>query len=205
MYLPSSVIQVFCKAPIVGQVKTRLMPQLTAKEAAEAHRQLATQTFKLVQDARLCPIQLWCSPSSQDAFFLNAAKAFDFSLHTQVTGDIGVRMDFALTAGLKEYSSVILLGCDCPSLTVEDLSAAITALQQGNEVVLAPTEDGGYSLIGLNAPQPALFKEIAWSTAAVMAQTRQKTANLKLRSFELKTQWDVDTYADYERYKDHFS
>jgi uncharacterized protein len=197
---PDALIQVFCKAPIAGQVKTRLMPQLSAGQAVAIHQQLTLRTLALVSSPKLCPVQLWCTPSSQQPFFMQAAKDYALSLHTQTEGDLGERMDAALRAGLNKYAYVVLIGCDCPSLTVEDLSCAITALRQGNDVVIAPTEDGGYSLIGLTEPQPALFKGIDWSTAAVMAQTRLQIAALNLRSLELNLQWDVDTYADYLRF-----
>lgn len=197
---PDTVIQVFCKAPIVGQVKTRLQPELSAAQAVAVHEALATRTLAMVNERRLCPVQLWCAPSVEHPFFMCASVTYGVSLHLQAEGDLGQRMDAALRAGLKGYTSVILLGCDCPSLTTEDLRQAIHALKQPNEVVLAPTEDGGYSLIGVNRPQPELFIDISWSSAAVMEQTRGKIKALQLKSLELKTQWDVDTYEDYQRW-----
>ncbi|NOT84173.1 MAG: glycosyltransferase [Methylococcaceae bacterium] len=199
---PSAVIQVFCKAPIAGQVKTRLMPELSAEQAAVVHRQLSLRTLALVSAAKLCAVQLWCAPSAQHPFFIQAARDYALSLQTQSSGDLGERMAIALRSGLESYQYAVLMGCDCPSFTRDDLVQALTALKNGPEVVLAPTEDGGYSLIGLKRPQPALFKGISWSSAKVFAETQRKIKALKLNSVTLRTQWDVDTYADYLRFID---
>ena len=197
---PEAVIQIFCKAPVAGQVKTRLMPQLDAIQAAAVHQQLALRTFALVASLRLCPVQLWCAPTVQHPFFSNAAATYSFSLHAQTDGDLGMRMDATLRSGLEHAACAVLIGCDCPSFTADDLVHAIQALRGGNDVVLAPTEDGGYSLIGLTHPQPDLFQDIHWSTPLVLAETRRKIAAAKLAAIELNSQWDVDTYADYLRF-----
>lgn len=197
---PNAVIQVFCKAPMAGSVKTRLMPHLTAVQAAEVHRQLAWQTLSLASSADLCPVQLWCSPSTGHPFFAEAAETYPLTLATQSSGDLGQRMETALRAGIEQYGQALLIGCDCPSLTPDDLASALAALTGNHDVVLAPAEDGGYSLIGLNQPQPELFKGIGWGSNSVLAQTRSKINALNLSCHELGTQWDVDTYADYLRF-----
>jgi len=65
------------------------------------------------------------------------------------------------------------MGCDCPSLTSQDLEEALTALQQGDDVVLAPAEDGGYVLIGMIQTHPELFTNMPWGTPYVLEQTRK--------------------------------
>ncbi|MEQ1636017.1 MAG: TIGR04282 family arsenosugar biosynthesis glycosyltransferase [Methylococcales bacterium] len=197
---PDAVIQIFCKAPVAGQVKTRLMPQLSAEQAAAVHQQLSLRTFALVSSLKLCPVQLWCAPSIQHPFFIKAAEDYSLSLYTQANGDLGERMDSALKTGLKNFAKVLLIGSDCPSFTAEDFITALRALSTDNDLVIAPTEDGGYSLIGLKSPQPELFKDIPWSSAAVFTRTLAKLTALGLQAVELRTQWDVDTHADYVRY-----
>lgn len=197
---PNAVIQVFCKAPVPGTVKTRLQPELNAEQAAEVHKQLTRQTLNLTCLAELCAIQLWCSPDTRHPFFAELANDYPVSLKTQTEGDIGVRMDQALTEGLKQYQLAILIGCDCPSFILADFEAALQALNKTHDAVLAPTEDGGYSLIGLTQPEPELFHAVLWSTTEVLPQTRTKIQRIQLNCFELPTQWDVDTYADYLRF-----
>ena len=110
-------------------------------------------------------------------------------------------MHHAFCSALADHSHALLMGCDCPSLTEQDLELALAALNQENEVVLAPAEDGGYVLIGLNHPHPELFDNMPWGTARVLAQTILRIERYKLRHHELGEQWDVDTQEDLERYR----
>jgi uncharacterized protein len=201
---PNAVIQIFCKAPVAGSVKTRLMPQLTARQAAEAHQLLTQRTLELVGSAHLCPVQLWCTPSIDHPYFIKAACDYTLTLLPQPSGDLGRRMTYALNTGIEQFGCALLIGCDCPSLTRDDLASALSALSGNYDAVLGPTEDGGYSLIGLKRLQPELFNGIAWGTSEVLAKTRLKINALKLRCHELQMQWDVDTYADYQRFLETF-
>jgi uncharacterized protein len=197
---PNAVIQIFCKAPVAGKVKTRLMPQLTARQASEVHLQLTQRTLELVSSANLCPAQLWCAPSTSHPYFSKIADEYALNLLTQPNGDLGDRMATALKTGIEQFGFALLIGCDCPSFTRDDLASALSALSENYDIVLAPTEDGGYSLIGLKHIQAELFKDISWGTSEVLTMTRLKIDALKLRCYELKTQWDVDTYTDYLRF-----
>lgn len=197
---PNAVIQVFCKAPLAGTVKTRLMPQLSAEQAADVHRRLALRTLELVCTAPLCPVQLWCTPAVDHPFFTEAAENYALTLLTQSNGDLGERMDAALSAGIRQFGHALLIGCDCPSLSRDDLTEALAALTGRHDVVLAPAEDGGYCLIGLKQGRPALFQNIDWGSSEVLSRTRSKISALALRCHELQTQWDVDNYTDYLRF-----
>lgn len=202
MQFPDSVLQVFCKAPVPGTVKTRLMPELNAVQAAEVHRQLTRLTLDLVGNTDLCTVQLWCSPDTEHPFFEELAEKYPISLKMQPEGDLGNRMNLALTEGIQDFRHAVLIGCDCPSFTFADIEAALQALASGYQVVLAPTEDGGYSLIGLQQPATELFESIDWSTPNVLPQTRLKLKQAELNCFELPLQWDVDSYQDYLRFKE---
>ncbi len=176
------------------------MPQLSAEQAVDVHRQLTVHTLDLVCSTKVCPVQLWCAPSTEHPFFSQAAADYMLTLVTQPDGDLGQRMHATLSAGIQQFGLALLVGCDCPSLTRDDLDTALAALTGTHDVVLAPTEDGGYSLIGLKQPHAALFEDINWSSPQVLAQTRLKINALQLRCHELNSQWDVDTYTDYLRY-----
>ena len=197
---PNAVIQVFCKAPIPGQVKTRLMPELTATQAAQVHQQLTHRILDLVTTSNLCPVQLWCSPTLPHPFFKDITNLFSLPLFLQSSGDLGQRMHLAICSATQSFQHVVLIGCDCPSLTTEDLNEAINALVTDYDAVLAPAEDGGYCLIGVNTPQIELFNNITWGSSTVLDKTREKIQLLALNCLELKTQWDVDDYADYLRF-----
>ncbi|MFZ2311027.1 MAG: TIGR04282 family arsenosugar biosynthesis glycosyltransferase [Methylobacter sp.] len=198
---PDAVLMIFCKAPIPGQVKTRLIPELTAEQAAELHIELSIKTLQRAVQSNLCPVQLWCTPTTAHGFFTASQAAYPLVLKQQQGADLGERMHHAFCSALADYSHALLMGCDCPSLTGQDLEEALTALNQKNEVVLAPAEDGGYVMIGLNQLHPELFDNMPWGTARVLNQTRARIKLHKLRHHELNEQWDLDTPEDLERYR----
>jgi len=198
---PNAVLMIFCKAPIPGQVKTRLIPKLTAEQAAELHIELSIKTLQRATQNNLCPVQLWCSPTTVHAFFTASTATYPITLQQQQGIDLGERMHHAFCSALADYSHALLMGCDCPSLTEQDLEQALTALNQENEVVLAPAEDGGYVLVGFNRPHPELFDDMPWGTARVLNQTRNRIEHYKLSHHELIEQWDLDTPEDLERYR----
>ncbi len=104
------------------------MPQLTAVQAAEVHQQLTWRTLRLVSSTNLCSVQLWCTPSTGHPFFTKAAEAYSLALLTQSSGDLGQRMNAALSIGINQFGYALLIGCDCPSLTRNDLASALVAL-----------------------------------------------------------------------------
>jgi rSAM/selenodomain-associated transferase 1 len=197
---PDSVLLIFCKAPVAGQVKTRLQPALTAGQAVAVHRQLTRMTLDRACQKPLCPVALCCPPDSEHPFFQQCAKDYPLMLPQQRGNDLGERMHLALTDALSRYHHAVLVGCDCPSLTADDLRQALQALEDSSDCVIAPAEDGGYVLIGLNAPQPGLFDDMDWGTDSVMAETHYRVVKAGLSLHELGMQWDVDTIEDWKRY-----
>jgi rSAM/selenodomain-associated transferase 1 len=188
---------VFAKAPMPGRVKTRLVPVLGEQAAADLHRQLAERTLVTALAAGLGPVELWCAPGTDDAFFAACARRYGISLRAQGEGDLGMRMARALAHALMGGSPGLLVGSDCPVLTAEYLAEAAAALAGGNDAVFGPAEDGGYVLIGLaRKPSVQLFEDIAWGTATVMQETRARLSRLGWRWHELATLWDVDRPED---------
>ncbi|MDD1610819.1 MAG: TIGR04282 family arsenosugar biosynthesis glycosyltransferase [Methylococcaceae bacterium] len=197
---PDTVLLIFCKAPIAGQVKTRLIPTLTAEQAMQLHIELSLSTLQRATQNTLCPVQLWCTPTMNHAFFTTAVHDYPITLMQQQGDDLGERMNHALCTALKHYKRAVLIGCDCPSLTSQDLANAITALNDKITVVFAPAEDGGYVLIGLNRPHPELFHNMPWSNERLMQKTRTCCQQQGIIYYELAIQWDVDTPKDLARY-----
>ena len=198
---PDAVLMIFCKAPIAGQVKTRLTTELTAEQAMQVHIELTQRTLQLATQNNLCPVQLWCTPSMDHSFFTASAQTYHVILQQQQGDDLGARMNNAFCLALDSYSGALIIGCDCPSLTIQDLEAALIALNQRRCCVLAPAEDGGYVLIGLNQPHPELFDNMPWGTELVLAHTRSRIKQYNLRYHALKQQWDLDTPKDLARYR----
>jgi uncharacterized protein len=197
---PDAVLMIFCKAPIAGQVKTRLTTELTAEQAMQVHIELTERTLQLAVTSNLCAVQLWCTPSTDHVFFAASAQTYHVTLQQQQGSDLGERMNNAFCLALKSYSRALIIGCDCPSLTGQDLEEALTVLNQCRYCILAPAEDGGYVLIGLNQPHPELFDDMPWGTGRVLELTRTRIKQSNLRYHALKQQWDIDTPEDLARY-----
>jgi rSAM/selenodomain-associated transferase 1 len=192
---PSASVAVLAKAPIPGLAKTRLIPAIGAHAAAVLQERLTERAVATACAADVGPVTLWCTPSPDQTSFQDLARGFAIVLKQQPDGDLGERMLGAIAA---QNGPTLVIGTDCPALTSEHLREAAQVLDDA-DVVLIPAEDGGYVLIGARAVHLDLFAGIAWSTSAVLAQTRTRIGALSLKALELPTLWDVDTEADLAR------
>lgn len=197
---PHSRVLVFAKAPIPGAVKTRLIPLLGAEGAARLQARLIEHTLAIVRHADPDSIELHGEPAD-DPFLRDCAGRYRATLIQQCRGDLGARMQHAFEAAFTRdpQTPAIGIGTDCPALALLHLQRAAQMLTAGHDAVFAPAEDGGYVLIGLCRSAPRLFEDVAWSTAHVMEQTRERLRELRWRWLELETLWDVDQPADYQR------
>jgi rSAM/selenodomain-associated transferase 1 len=152
-------VLVFAKAPVVGEVKTRLIPVLGAERATALYRRLVQHVLAVAAEGDIGRVELWCSPTAVDPFFAWCARHYGISLLEQGEGDLGERMHEALASSLLTADRAIVIGSDCPTLTSACLRLADQWLSEDCEVVLGPASDGGYVLIGLKAPQRDLFLE----------------------------------------------
>jgi uncharacterized protein len=194
---------VFAKAPVPGEVKTRLMPDLNAEACARLQRRLIERTLQTSLKAALRPVELWCAPDCAHSFFTQCVAKFNVELRAQQGGDLGMRMHHALSTALTDANFALIIGCDCPTLGSEYLTQASQALVDGVPVVLGPAEDGGYVLIGARGTARELFEGIEWGTSRVLAQTRDRLQSLKWRWRELKPLWDIDRPTDLCRLSNH--
>ncbi|RKZ40230.1 MAG: glycosyltransferase [Gammaproteobacteria bacterium] len=193
--MEKSILQVFAKAPIPGKVKTRLIPVLGDQGACDLHQQLVKDCLQKFCD--FFTLQLWCS--EYHPFFQACQTHFGVSLHRQQGVDLGERMAYALASVAP--APVILIGSDCPSLEVQTIEDGFAALRQGETVVLAPAEDGGYVLIGMQRLVGELFIDMPWGSSQVLTLTRTRLRELELDWKELPTQWDIDYPKDVERWQ----
>lgn len=184
------LVGIMVKEPLAGQVKTRLCPPLTPEEAARLYAVMMQET---VQRLAAGPIPVVLFYAGSAAYF---EKLFPgLPLWPQASGDLGQRlneaMDHLLATGCR---SAALIGSDSPDLPLAQVDAAFAALV-ANDVVTIPAGDGGYVLVGCSRPCAPLFEGIAWSTAAVLEQTRRQAEQQGLRYAEIGGWGDIDDIA----------
>jgi uncharacterized protein len=189
-------IAVLAKAPIPGFAKTRLIPALGAEGAALFQARLIERALASACAAGIGPVTLWGAPDESHEVFAAMRARFGTALARQPDGDLGARMLAALVAA---NAPALVIGTDCPAMTAEHLHSAADVLRHGADAVACPAEDGGYALIGMRRPQPALFSGMNWSTADVMDETRRRLRARGLTWEESATLWDVDVPEDLER------
>ena len=188
------LIQVFCKAPVLGKVKTRLIQKFGARRALDLHKQMIE---RLMADFSLDTPQteLWITPRDHVYFERYAVSRFQ-----QEGDDLGARMSGALQDGLIRHESVILVGTDLPLINKSYIDLAISGLRD-HAVVLGPAEDGGYGLVGINKEIPDMFFDIEWGTEKVLSQACNRLNRGDLDYCLLPLIWDVDRPEDLQRYK----
>src|ERR1051325_226496 len=184
------------KAPLAGEVKTRLVPPLTAPEAAALNvcflRDMAANIQSVSETEAASGIVVY-TPAGAEAAFGDVLPA-GFELLVQRGASLGERLCNATDDLLKEgYGAVCLINSDSPTLPRSFLIRAIELLAtDGDRVVLGAAEDGGYYLIGLKHAHRNLFNRIAWSTSSVLAHTKERAAEIDLRVEMLPSWYDVD-------------
>ncbi len=189
-------VVVFAKAPQPGAAKTRLIPALGAQGAASLARRMLAHTLEQALAAKLGPVELCMSPGPEDPLWADVAIPDSIERSAQGDGDLGQRMARAVErVSASQGENVILVGTDCPSLSVARLTEAAQMLAQ-HDVVILPASDGGYVLIGMKEPCPEIFTNMPWSTSAVAALTLARLSKLGMRVWRGQTLHDIDEPAD---------
>ena len=199
MKYPDAKLIIFARAPIPGEVKTRLIPALGKNGATQFYQRMAQHVIGSLLDSQLCDVSIDCMPDSSHAFFLNILEQRCVELNKQTGSNLGERMAHAIGHALNSYRYAILIGTDAPCLSPEHIEHAIDALKSGSDVVIGPAEDGGFVLIGMRRLHRELFSDIDWGTAGVLKQTLDKARQSKLSVFQMPVLWDVDTPDDLDK------
>ncbi len=187
---------IFAKAPIPGEVKTRLCPPLVGDEAASLYGSMVMDTLERCTSLHGFDRYLACTPNVDHAFFKTMAARYKVHLWEQIGTTLGERMNQALTTALdKGYQHALLIGTDLPTFSAQSCPVAINTLKN-HDVVFGPTSDGGYYLVGMKHPAPELFRDIPWSTPSVLSVSLDIAQGLGLSVGQLNLQHDIDTIED---------
>jgi rSAM/selenodomain-associated transferase 1 len=192
----STALIIFAKAPIPGEVKTRLCPPLDADEAASLHGSLVLDAIERTKGLQGISLYVAGTPDLAHPFFKVMEGRYGARLLLQRGPDLGARMMNAMQDAFDQGAhDALLTGTDLPALPRAHLVEALKLIKS-HDVVLGPTTDGGYYLIGLHKMVPALFDGIAWSTASVFAETKKKIETAGLSLGLLPECRDMDTLDD---------
>jgi rSAM/selenodomain-associated transferase 1 len=186
------------KAPVAGLVKTRLAADIGPAATLALYRCFLEDVAAIADALPECRLAFSFWPVAAAAAF--HALRPDALLFPQHGADFGGRLLSAFEqASVAGYDASVLIGSDNPGLPAAYVAQAFAALEEA-PTVLGPAEDGGYYLIGMRAPQPALFHSgIAWSTPMVTEQTRVAAARAGLEMADVPRWYDIDTLDDLRR------
>lgn len=177
-------IILFARAPVPGQVKTRLIPALGAEGAAELHRRMVSDA--LIRLGRFGPVELHTDAATSEWPDFSGAR------RVQAQGDLGARMLAALSQGLP----AMIAGSDAPGVPDAHLAAL---LGSPADVALGPTEDGGFYAIAARRTHADMFRDVEWSSGSELRQTIRACERCGL-AVEIGPRWfDIDTPQDLER------
>lgn len=191
--MQTSLLMAFVRNPQLGTVKTRLAATVGDKVALEIYIELMRHTAEVTHKVS----------ADKKVFYSEKIEKYDvwtemnFSKALQTKGTLGQRMENAFkTAFEKGYKKVIIVGSDLYSLKTSHIEKALNQLDK-KEVVIGPSQDGGYYLLGLKKNLPALFRNKSWGTCTVLKETLK---DLKFKSiFLMEPLNDIDNFEDLKK------
>ena len=191
MMNPNALV-IMAKEPRVGSTKTRLCPPLTPEEAAAISEALLLDTILLISGVDLLDLAIAITPPESRPYFERVVPQ-ETILIPVVCADIGECQSIALNHLLKMgYQKVFALNADSPSLPAAYIQGAINSLDD-HDLVLGPTDDGGYYLVGFKKHHAGIFIDVDWSTDRVLSQILSKAQELELAVDQIPIWYDVDT------------
>jgi rSAM/selenodomain-associated transferase 1 len=188
-------IIVYLKNPAPGEVKTRLQTRYTQEQAARLYRAFIQDTVETAQTVEADRYFAAYTPAGCEPEIEELVPE-GWNLTPQVGADLGARMLGSLRSSITSGADkVILIGTDIPSLPRTHLISAINRLDN-NDLVLGPTNDGGFYLIGTRIMLPDIFPDVAWSTDQVFEQTAEGVRSHSLLMSLIPPWNDIDTPDD---------
>jgi len=186
---------IFIKNPILGKVKTRLAASIGDEAALGVYNKLSEHTRAVASQVEATRFLYYDSEINfQDDWSQNL-----FEKKIQVTGDLGSRMSDAFETCLERCNKVLIIGSDCPELSLAFIESAFRKLEFA-DVVIGPTLDGGYYLLGMKAHHDFLFADMTWSTDTVFSETENRIKKNGLLYALCPTLSDLDNIDDLNKF-----
>ena len=194
--IPAPILIVFCREPIPGQTKTRLMTHLGARDSAALAEAFIVDTLakaSIVARGKLVIAGTAEGSVERSLFFRRVVRRFKARLIDQGSGSLGSRMERALVPFAS--TGALLIGTDLPSLPFSALRDLCGILAR-RRIVFGPSLDGGYYAIGVRGPMPPVFDGIRWGSAQVLENSMRRLERVGLSSALGPVWHDVDRWPD---------
>lgn len=191
-----TAIMLFTRVPVVGKVKSRLIPALGARGACRLHKAMLEKALEALAQTLATERQLWLAGNSRAQAGYMAPSNYGISVHWQRGLDLGERMAQAFQQNFSAgFRRIVVAGSDCPALAVDHYEQVLDALGR-YDAVLIPALDGGYVLLGLSRWDSFLFSDVPWGTERVFQVTVDKLGSMGWSWSVLPALPDIDQVED---------
>ncbi len=190
-----NAIAIMARAPVPGNVKTRLIPPLNPDSAAKLYKAFLFDRLESVGTIKDADHFVAYTPSESKQIFKKIIPP-NYSLIVQKGTDLGERLDNVSSFLIKKgYEKVVLIDSDSPSLPISFIIDGLGCLDN-SDLVLGPCEDGGYYLIGMKERTPEIFFNIPWSSSEVTEITINIAKKIGKKISIIDEWYDIDTIED---------
>ena len=187
------------RAPVAGQVKSRLAKSIGNRRAAAVYRNMMQAQISKLLAANICPLELHVCPQVRHPFFIAMRRGGVVRVERQQGNNLGSQMHHAIRSGLQRAEAVILIGADVPGISVEQIEQVCTLLSSRDELIIMPADDGGYGLLGMRKVDAGLFRAVHWGTQRVCKQTLRRATQLGINYRLFSSCYDIDYQRDLAR------
>lgn len=193
-------VVLFARDPILGKVKTRLSPFLDDETILKLYTCFLNDSLDKIRQVDSADLFVGIAPSNQSGFF-TGQQGSDTHLFVQEGETLGDKMRQAFKDRFEEgYKKIVIIGSDSPSLPVSYIERA---LGSDKDLVLGPSTDGGYYLIGMREKVVEVFDGVAWGTEEVLRETYERLAKEGAELELLPVWYDIDSPDDLKFFKTH--
>jgi uncharacterized protein len=195
-----NAIILFARDPILGKVKTRLSPLLDEETILQLYTCFLHDSIDKIRQLKNADLFIGVAPSNQSGFF-TGTPGTDTRLFVQEGKELGDKMRRAIQDRFEEgYERAVIIGSDSPSLPVAYIEQAFSS---DKDMVLGPSTDGGYYLIGMRGKLAEVFDGVAWGTGMVLQETFEHIAKNDIELELLPVWYDIDSPEDLKFFKTH--
>ncbi len=197
----SNALILFARVPQLGKVKTRLNPKLPQETVLKLYTRFLNDSIEKISRISDSDHFIAGFPEEDLSYFDGISQERGITIFSQSGNDLGDKMRNAFDDRFKEgYKKVVIIGSDSPSLPLENIQIAF---RSEKDIVIGPSADSGYYLIGMNRKRTEVFDGVPWGSEMVLDETLKKIEKAKA-SLELLPVWyDVDEFQDLVLLKTH--